>query len=189
VKAGPSRRGGTPWRAKSPGEHRTCGRPKQPGAGERILAGSKTLKARMLPGPPAFSAWCVRCFGAGRTRAPLRRREKRAVRLVPQRGRFGGSRDGAELATLLQLGASARGEGSDVACSSDSSFGFGRKLGRGARVAYGWIQRHEGTGAGDGVRLREERKALKGDNPMSGSGMKQGQQARGGSRRREVEKT
>jgi hypothetical protein len=35
----------------------------------------------------------------------------------------------------------------------------------------------------------EGNKALKGHNPMSGSGMKQGQQARGGSKRREVEKT
>jgi hypothetical protein len=56
-------------------------------------------------------------------------------------------------------------------------------------VVFGAVQRHEGTGAGDGVLLRGRRKALKGMNPMSGCGMKQGRQARGGSRRREVEKT
>jgi hypothetical protein len=40
-------------------------------------------------------------------------------------------------------------------------------------------ERHEGNGAGNGARLRERKKALEGD-PKSGSGMKQGRQARGG---------
>jgi hypothetical protein len=40
-------------------------------------------------------------------------------------------------------------------------------------------KRQEGNGAGNSVRLRERKKALEGD-PKSGSGMKQGRQARGG---------
>jgi hypothetical protein len=41
------------------------------------------------------------------------------------------------------------------------------------------LKRQEGNGAGNSVRLRERKKALEGD-PKSGSGMKQGRQARGG---------
>jgi hypothetical protein len=41
------------------------------------------------------------------------------------------------------------------------------------------LERHEGNGAGNGVRLRGRKKALEGD-PKSGSGMEQGRQARGG---------
>jgi len=44
----------------------------------------------------------------------------------------------------------------------------------------GRLKRQEGNGAGNGVRLRGRNKALEGD-PKSGSGMKQGRQARGGS--------
>jgi len=40
-------------------------------------------------------------------------------------------------------------------------------------------KRQEGNGAGNSVRLRVRNKALEGD-PKSGSGMKQGRQARGG---------
>jgi hypothetical protein len=42
-----------------------------------------------------------------------------------------------------------------------------------------WLKRQEGNGAGNGVRLRGRKKALEGG-PKSGSGMKQGRQARSG---------
>jgi len=43
----------------------------------------------------------------------------------------------------------------------------------------GGLERQEGRDAGNGARLRERKKALKGG-PKSGSGMKQGRQARSG---------
>jgi hypothetical protein len=50
------------------------------------------------------------------------------------------------------------------------------------------LKRREGNGAGNSVRLLGRNKALKGF-PRSGSGMKQGRQARGGLRRQEVANT
>jgi len=50
-------------------------------------------------------------------------------------------------------------------------------------------QRHEGIDGWRQLSPAREGEALKRDNPMSGSGMKQGQEVLGGSKRQEVEKT
>jgi hypothetical protein len=50
----------------------------------------------------------------------------------------------------------------------------------------GTIQRHEGNGNRQRSPARREEKGSEGRNPMSATGMKQGRQAHGGSRRREV---
>jgi hypothetical protein len=102
VKATPFRRGGTPWRAESPGELRAGSWNKPPASGWRTLVWSKTLKAgRVSEG----SVFC--------------------------------------LASLWEL-----------------RF-LWRALQMWCRRALG--QRHEGMGAGNGVRLRERSKALKGE--------------------------
>jgi hypothetical protein len=207
VKAGARRRGRGPWRAESPRELRAADRSNPPGREWRTLVRSKTLKSRALPGAGPFRSRAAARFGAtrragtaawragfGPSRLVADRRWDRAFRrsvlsvVVGGTARFGVRRSRRPLSE--QAGRFG-GRGASALLESEGRFGgwrpgavgFGGRFG-GRRARRGSVQRARPTARGERRRRRRtaarEEQSSEGHNPLSGSGMKQGRQARGG---------
>jgi hypothetical protein len=135
-------------------------------AGGRGPEGTHAVSAVCGSSGPSVVAWC---FGTPRRRWPDAESASApsTLRTVGD-ARFGGKNRRAR-----------------VRAAASAAAGADRETG----TAPGFIQRQEGSRRPRWRTAPREEESSEGRNPMSGSGMKQGRQARGGSKRREVVKT
>jgi hypothetical protein len=176
-------RGGTPWRARSPGELRAVRRPKPPTPSSGFSRGGRPCRRGCSFGPslgqsnPAASA--------ARARPPRRSAfERDRLRLRP-----------GQRLPMPGTGAAIRrpraGEGRTEWPSGRSILRLRKPYAVPATMPSGFLPVRDGSERPSNVRrgtsgrseLRSaprEEKSSEGRNPRSGSGMKQGRQARGG---------